>query len=283
MLFHLYTLAALFNGTKMDQRKAKQAELLQLLLLDSIYASSGSESLIFQNGTALRWIYGGSRFSEDLDFVTGLPLDGVKSILEKLHIGATRACIAQFGPGVAEQKVKKARKQAHKVFFVFRPDAQRERIAVKLEFETLKQGEAPEFKQYIFRDLPQVSGLIMGGQLILPYTSSIIIAETPAEILSDKIRALYERRYIKGRDIYDIWWLVTQLKTSPDWSITKKNYRCTQLISFPPGKRAIFSKKPKPAKSAMPLKRTCRDLSPGRFSISIVKINLLPFWRWSNT
>jgi len=52
-------------------------------------------------------------------------------------------------------------------------------------------------------------------------TSSIILAETPQEILSDKIRALYERRYIKGRDIYDIWWVVNQLNTSPNWTNTQ--------------------------------------------------------------
>jgi len=54
--------------------------------------------------------------------------------------------------------------------------------------------------------------------LKMPYSSSIILAETPEEILSDKIRALYEREYLKGRDIYDIWWLNKQLKVTPRWA-----------------------------------------------------------------
>jgi len=54
-------------------KRVRQSEILQLLLLDNIYSHSGSEKIIFQGGTALRWVYGGMRFSEDLDFVSSLP------------------------------------------------------------------------------------------------------------------------------------------------------------------------------------------------------------------
>jgi hypothetical protein len=38
------------------------------------------------------------------------------------------------------------------------------------------------------------------GVLTLPFSSSILVVETPEEILTDKLRALYERPYLKGRD-----------------------------------------------------------------------------------
>ena len=57
---------------------------------------------------------------------------------------------------------------------------------------------------------------------MLAYLSTIIPVETPEEILSDKIRALLERRYLKGRDIYDLWWIVTQMGIIPRWSITQE-------------------------------------------------------------
>ena len=154
------------------------------------------------------------RFSEDLDFVTELPKAAIEKILEKTFQKTQRGCIAQFGPGQAERKNKRVRKQSTKVFFIYRPQTQRERIAVKLEFETLKPGHEPQFKKLILRDLPLVGGLITEGKLILPYSSSIILTETPEEILSDKIRALYERKYLKGRDIYDIWWIKKTTKGS---------------------------------------------------------------------
>jgi len=199
-----------------NEKRVRKSELLQLILLDSLYAQSGSERIIFQGGTALRWVYGGMRFSEDLDFVTDLPEEKVENILTATFRKVQMACIAQFGPGQSEQKRTGKRKAATKVFFIYRPQNQRERIAVKLEFEYLKPGHKPQFQRFILRDLPLIAGLIAEGKLIIPYSSSIILAETLNEILSDKIRALYERKYIKGRDIYDIWSIREQMKILPD-------------------------------------------------------------------
>jgi predicted nucleotidyltransferase component of viral defense system len=200
------------------EQQVKQSELLQLLLLDSLYSQSKSGKIIFQGGTALRWVYGAARFSEDLDFVTGLSVAEIDSILSNMYTKTLNACIAQFGPGRLEQQIKKSRKSAFRSLFVYRPNDQRERIAVKVEFELLRAFRQPEFESHILRELPQVAGLVTMGELFLAYTSSIILAETPEEILSDKIRALFERKYIKGRDIYDIWWIVTQLRTIARWA-----------------------------------------------------------------
>jgi predicted nucleotidyltransferase component of viral defense system len=204
------------------EKRVLQSEILQLLLLDNLYSLSGSEKIIFQGGTALRWVYGGMRFSEDLDFVSSLPKQKIETLLNKAEQKIAKACLVQFGPGQTEWQIKGRREHTLKIFHIYRPEAQRERIAVKMEFETLKTGIVPDFNSHILRELRSVAGLIAKGELSLPYTSSIILTETPQEILSDKIRALYERRYIKGRDIYDIWWLVNQLNTSPKWTNTQK-------------------------------------------------------------
>lgn len=226
-----------------NEKRIRSSELLQLILLDSLYAQSGSEHMIFQGGTALRWVYGGMRFSEDLDFVTNLPTARIIKILDRTFQNAQRACIAQFGPGQSEQKSKSARKEATKTFFIFRPETQRERIAVRLEFESLKPGNKPESQKFILRDLPSVSGLITGGKLIMPYSSSIVIAETPEEILSDKIRAIYERKYLKGRDIYDIWWLRKLLKVAPAWTKVRDKLSMYQTPFVPAREADYFQKR----------------------------------------
>jgi len=205
-----------------QEKRVKQSELLQLLLLDNLYAQSGSERIIFQGGTALRWVYGGMRFSEDLDFVTDLARTDIERVLAKTYPQAVNACIAQFGRGVAEQQVKEARKSAYKILFVFRPETQRERIAVRLEFEMLQKGRVPAHDRFVLMNLPQVAGLMVGGQLLLPYTSSILLAETVEEILSDKIRALLERKYLKGRDLFDIWWIVEHRRITIGWPILRE-------------------------------------------------------------
>lgn len=203
------------------EKMVRNAEVLQILLLDSLYAVSGSEAIYFQGGTALRWIYGGMRFSEDLDFVTSLAPEQIHMILKKVYSRVNHACIAQFGPGLLEQALKKGRKDAVKVFYIYRPLTQRERIAVKLEFEPLKPARLPTVQRVILRDLPAITGLLSGGKLIMPYSSSIVMAQTAEELLSDKIRALFERPYLKGRDIYDIWWLTERMQVVPSWEQTK--------------------------------------------------------------
>ena len=229
-----------------NQKKIRKSEALQLILLDNLYAQSGSQHIIFQGGTALRWVYGGMRFSEDLDFVTYLPAEDVDKILDKTFKKMKSACIAQFGPGISQQKIKSRREQATQMLFIYRPEGQRERIAVKLEFERLKEGRQPEFEKFVLRDLPPVTGIITSGELVLPYTSSIILAETPAEILSDKMRALYERQYIKGRDIYDIWWLTKKLGISLQWSFAHNKFDMYQA-DFVTARQADFFLKRKNA------------------------------------
>jgi len=216
-----------------NEKRIRKSELLQLILLDNLYAQSGSERIIFQGGTALRWVYSGMRFSEDLDFVTDLPRKKVENILADTFRKTQMACIAQFGPGQSEHKGKSGRRQAIKMFLIYRPQNQRERIAVKMEFEFLKPGHEPQFRKFILRDLPLVAGLVTGGKLVIPYSSSIILAETPDEILSDKIRALYERKYIKGRDIYDIWSIRKQLKVPPNWITVRKKLVMYQDLFVP--------------------------------------------------
>lgn len=222
-----------------NEKRIKNSELLQLILLDNLYAQSGSDRIIFQGGTALRWIYGGMRFSEDLDFVTDLPKEEVENILAGTFQKTQMACIAQFGQGESEHKLKRGRKQAIKTFFIYRPQTQREKIAVKLEFEFLKPGHKPRFKKFVLMDLPLIAGLVTSGKLIIPYSSSIILAETPEEILSDKIRALYERKYLKGRDIYDIWWIKKQLQTTPKWTTVRKKFAMYQS-HFVPARQAYY-------------------------------------------
>jgi len=224
------------------KKKVRKSEALQLILLDNLYAESGSEHIIFQGGTALRWVYSGMRFSEDLDFVTHLQAGDLEKILSTMFQNTKNACTAQFGPGRAEYKIKEVRKQATKMFFIYRPESQRERIAVKLEFETLKASHDPEFDKHILRDLPLIAGMVAGGELVIPYSSSIVLAETPEEILSDKIRAIYERKFLKGRDIYDIWWIVKQLKVVPEWIKTRGKFFMYQT-SFIPAREADFFQK----------------------------------------
>ena len=203
----------------------RKAEIAQLILLHQLYSLPGSRELIFQGGTALRWCYGGSRFSEDLDFVTPLGADAVRAKLNRMLKAVEREMVPHFGPGALTMSDKSTRTDTLKLFMDYRPAASREKISVKLEFEGIRKESLPETKNHILSALPAVSYLIASGDFRVPRPNAVLVVETLPEILSDKIRALLERRYLKGRDVFDLWYLRTALNAAADREMIERKFR----------------------------------------------------------
>ncbi len=193
-----------------DKKEIKVSEIMQLVILHAVYSLKESDDVFFQGGTAIRWCYNGMRFSEDLDFVTHLEKERIKDLIEKISEPVRRGMIAHFGNGEFEVSTKKtSRPSYHISFFRYRPVNERKKFSVKVEFERLKQDRTPQTQNMVLYTLPLVSSLITAGEFRIPHAGSILLVETREEILSDKIRALLEREYLKGRDFYDIWYLFT--------------------------------------------------------------------------
>jgi predicted nucleotidyltransferase component of viral defense system len=203
----------------------RKAEIAQLILLHQLYSLSGSRDLIFQGGTALRWCYGGSRFSEDLDFVTPLGADAVRAKLNRAMKAVEREMVPHFGPGALTLSDKSTRPETLKLLADYRPAAPREKISLKLQFEGIRNESRPETKNHILSALPAVSYLTASGDFRVPRPNAVLVVETLPEILSDKIRALLERRYLKGRDIFDLWYLRTALNTAADKEMIERKFR----------------------------------------------------------
>jgi predicted nucleotidyltransferase component of viral defense system len=193
----------IYNG-----KDIKHSEIMQLIILHALYSLKESSNVYFQGGTAIRWCYSGSRFSEDLDFVTHLGKQRIDALISKMSEHIRRGMIAHFGVGEFEVRQRKTSGDTSFVsFFLFRPLKERKKVSVKVEFEKLKAGFFPQAEKMILSMLPFVRHLITVGEFRIPSPNSIILVETKEEILSDKIRALLERDYLKGRDFYDIWFL----------------------------------------------------------------------------
>jgi len=202
----------------------RKAEIAQLILLHQLYAQQASRDLIFQGGTALRWCYGGSRFSEDLDFVTPLEAETVQRLIHAAVKGAGKLMVPHFGEGEVTSNEKSERTDAMKWFVDFRPAGVREKISVKLEFERLADERRPDTQNHVLSLLSPVAYLIASGEFRVPRPHTVLVAQTPAEILSDKIRALLERRYLKGRDFFDLWYLYSVLKTTVEAEIIERKF-----------------------------------------------------------
>jgi len=65
------------------------------------------------------------------------------------------------------------------------------------------------------------------------------VVETPEEILSDKVRALLERPYLKGRDIYDLWHLRDRLRVPVVRKVMERKFSC-YATPFTPQRRPAW-------------------------------------------
>ena len=165
-------------------------EELQRLILRYLSERGFFVHGVFQGGTAIRFVYGGTRFSEDLDFVlrpgrtiASLSLAG---LLEGLPSFMRREVPFADRPSLREQK-------AEAMFARYRCRLELEApvggLVINLEFSGVP-SRSPR---------PQV--------LRSDAVDFAIVVEDESEILVDKLVALALRSYVKGRDIWDTWFL----------------------------------------------------------------------------
>jgi predicted nucleotidyltransferase component of viral defense system len=135
-------------------------------------------------------VYGGTRFSEDLDFVlrpgrtiAGLNLAG---LLESLPSFMRREVPLADRPSLREQKIESmsARYRCR-----LELEAAIGRLVINLEFSGVPSRSAR----------PQV--------IRSDAVDFATVVEDESEILVDKLVALTLRPYVKGRDIWDTWFL----------------------------------------------------------------------------
>jgi predicted nucleotidyltransferase component of viral defense system len=216
--------------------RIRQAEVAQLIILQSLFSARESREVVFQGGTAIRWFYGGARFSEDLDFVTSLPRENIVALMESVSPAIRRHLVANFGAGSFSVKEKRYHPSSYKAFVDFLPSAGRSKISVKIEFEKLAPGTGPNRDRKIMQSSPAVSYFLQEGGYKAPGAPVIINIEPAEEILSDKLRALVERPYTKGRDFFDLWFLMETLRAVPNAGLLKRKldmYEVPFTVSTP--------------------------------------------------
>lgn len=178
-------------------------EILHYDILHALSKSKFGKNLVFQGGTALRLVYGGARYSEDLDFVCGdgLPRDHEEEFKEVL-----RGAIAKrYGLTVEFKDPKKVdfgtdvdvlRWQA-KVFIPTNDPSAKQTHRINIEVCNVPSYD---FDAQLIE--PKYQGLAPGFNMMLINTASM------REIMADKVVALVNRQALKSRDVWDLFWLV---------------------------------------------------------------------------
>ena len=185
--------------------KAALIEYLQYEILDSLFKQKGSEELSFIGGTAIRIVYQSQRFSEDLDFDNfGLSFIDFKKLLDNT---AKDMSLKGF-----ELEFRFVEKMAFHCYIKFPNILFLNKLSPNDDEKILIRIDTVEKDKNI---LPTTYILNNFGI----YRKILV---NPIEtVLSQKILAILERKREKGRDFYDVSYLLSI--TKPDYNYLKKN------------------------------------------------------------
>lgn len=189
-------------------RPAVAKELLHYDILFCLDKEGLLDKLTFQGGTCLRLCYGGSRYSEDLDFAGGREfvtanLLKMKNCLEKyigerygLEISVKEPKEMASLPKYQDIKVDKW--QISLTTSPEKKDIPKQKIKIEV-VNIPAYSRVPQALQHNYDFLPD------------GYSDTIIMTETLDEIMADKLIAFVScQRYIRYRDIWDLRWLKQQ-------------------------------------------------------------------------
>ncbi|MFC2079826.1 nucleotidyl transferase AbiEii/AbiGii toxin family protein, partial [Candidatus Bipolaricaulota bacterium] len=174
-----------------ERRKNVLREYLQAHILFSLQAGRAFEQLAFVGGTALRFLYGLRRYSEDLDF----SLERSEAYDFPRLLGRIESDLTQAGFEVTMHPHEGT--PVHSAFVRF-PGLLAEcglsphptqKLSIKIEVDTSPPAGATLQTTVINRDF-----LLALQHHDLP------------SLMAGKLHAVLSRRYTKGRDIYDLLW-----------------------------------------------------------------------------
>jgi len=170
--------------------QVQERDYVQHLLLRLVY--SRTQTLIFKGGTALRLVYGGNRYSEDLDFNGPDDTAALQSLWAK--------AVAELEDWGVVAEIRNA--WPSDVGYSFDVSYQgplydgRDRTKGKVRVDVnLRPEDVETRRELVTSEYDDVR----------PF---VVMVLTPEHLLAEKVRALLVRG--KARDLYDVWLLLRQ-------------------------------------------------------------------------
>ncbi len=177
------TAASLANKQEIDAYTILR-EYIQIRFLDIFFRVVKPKTIFFKGGTALRLLYGSERFSEDLDFTVPSKENPFK--LAKQTMLRLKSEIADISIKQMDTLAGASAKISLNGFSPNQP------LTIKLDFSLREHVLMPQVAAV--KNNTPVAGV------------SLVDALSKEEILAEKIRAVINRK--KGRDLYDLWYLL---------------------------------------------------------------------------
>jgi predicted nucleotidyltransferase component of viral defense system len=191
---HLLALAA--GQRDLQARLNLVREYLQAHILRSVHSAGAFAALAFQGGTALRFLYGLRRFSEDLDFALERPEH-------------------DRGLEYWARTVKRDLELAgHDVEATLRTARTVQSASVKFPGLLREVGLARQRSANLMIrmevDARPPAGAVLETRLITRHFPMTFRVHDLSSCMAGKIHALLARRYAKGRDLFDLAWYLTR-------------------------------------------------------------------------
>ncbi|PJB67882.1 MAG: hypothetical protein CO094_02645 [Anaerolineae bacterium CG_4_9_14_3_um_filter_57_17] len=181
------------------QARNTAREYLQARILSALQRAGAMIPLAFHGGTALRFLYAAARYSEDLDFALERETERYDF---RAYLQAIRRELSVEGYAL-DFKVND-RKTVHSAFVRFPgllyelelSPHKDEMLAVKIEVDTRPPDGA------------QLTTTVIRRHVTLQMQH-----HDRASLLAGKLHAILQRSYVKGRDLYDLLWYLSD----PNW------------------------------------------------------------------
>lgn len=177
-------------------------EYLQACVLRSLHESEASHCLSFVGGTALRFLYGLPRFSENLDF----SLEAQAGCDPARWLGKAKRDLVAAGFDVAMSW--NDRKTVHVAWIRFAgllgqvglSGMANQKLSIKLEVDTRPPA-----------------GAVTATDIVNRHMIFAVRHHDLPSLMADKVHALLVRAYPKGRDWYDgLWYLAQRPPVAPN-------------------------------------------------------------------
>ncbi len=181
--------------------QVQERDYIQHLLLWLLY--SRTQELIFKGGTALRLVYGGNRYSEDLDFNGPDDVTALRALWEEVVAG-----LEDFGI-TAEMRNPWASNVGYSFDVSYRGPLYdgRDRSKGKVRVDINRRPEEVEVRREL---------VTSEYDDVRPFVVTVLTLE---HLLAEKVRALLMRS--KPRDLYDIW-LLLRRGAQPDLPLIQR-------------------------------------------------------------
>lgn len=166
-------------------------EYVQAMTLRTLHECEAFVQLSFVGGTALRFLYGLPRFSEDLDFSLEVhddysPEAWMKKVKTNLSLAGFDATVSLNDRAVVHKAWVKISGLLHEAGLSGMPD---QKLSIKLEVDTRPPPGAETQRSIVTR-----------------HAVLAIQHHTLGSLMAGKVHALLTRKYSKGRDWYDLVW-----------------------------------------------------------------------------